>query len=279
MEPLATACAVLAVLLAVAIAVAVFIGVLHLRLRSRIASSACTVFDPEKAEAPEFAPEPTKGTSSDPAMAPYAPNGHGQAKGKHEAVKLDLTPGTRQQLGASLRELLAAEVGEGLQAGLGARLDALECQLREALERGSARPLPPAGAPPVMPPAPPITLTPQVKLCSAAAQTVAPPSTADRSIGVQEELGTSGTGPKSRELAFGPTGRSRPGALPEIPKRIPSSSPEAKALKSNLADLRRNLLEKDKGVTSLQKQLKEFGRQFGIIRKTRRLQILSFVRC
>lgn len=259
MEPLAAACIALAVLLAVNIAVSLFIGVMYLRLRSRIASNEectpCAVFDPEKAEPPELAPEPTKGNSSDPAMAPYSPNGHSQSKGKQESVKLDLTPGTRQQLGASLRELLAAEVGEGLQAGLGARLDALECQVRDALERGSARPLPPAGAPPVMPPAPPIAVTTQVQKCSAAAQTVAPPPTADRSIGVQEELGTSG--PKSRELAFGPTGRSRPGALPEIPKRIPSSSPEAKALKTNLANLRRNLLEKDKETTSLQKQLKE----------------------
>jgi hypothetical protein len=256
MEPLAAACTALAALLAATIAVAVYIGVLHLRLRSRVASNACIAYDPEKAEAPEFAPEPTKGNSSDPAMAPCSPNGHSQ-KGKHEAVKLDLTPGTRQQLGASLRELLAAEVGEGLQAGLGARLDALERQVRDALERSSARPLPPAGAPPVMPPAPPIAVQPQVKVCSAGAQTVAPISTADRSIGVQEELGASGNGTKSRELAFGPTGRSRPGALPEIPKRIPSSSPEAKALKTNLADLRRNLLEKDKETTSLQKQLKQ----------------------
>lgn len=256
MEPLAAACTALAVLLAATIAVAVFIGVSHWRLRSRIASDASPEHDPEKAEAPEFAPEPTKGNSSDPAMAPCSFNGHSQAKGKQEAVKLDLTPGTRQQLGASLRELLAAEVGEGLQAGLGARFDALERQVREALERSSARPLPPAGAPPVMPPAPPTAVTPQVKVCSAAAQTVAPPPTKDRGISVQDELGT-GSGVKSRELAFGPTGRSRPGALPEIPKRIPSSSPEAKALKNHLAELRRGLLDKDKETTSLQKQLKE----------------------
>jgi hypothetical protein len=45
--------------------------------------------------------------------------------------------------------------------------------------------------------------------------------------------------------------------LPEIPKRIPSSSPEAKALKNTLVEIRQNLLTKDKETTSLQKQLKE----------------------
>jgi len=257
MEPLAVVCVVLAMLLAAAVAVAVFLGVSKMRLQKNIASNGSEVvlYDPEKAEAPEFAPEPTKGNSGDPAMAPYSPNGHNLVKGKAEATKLELTPGTRKQLGASLRELLAAEVGEGLQSGLGARLDALERQILGALERASSGPQPPAMPPPVMPPAPPCTTSPQVKLCSAGAQTVGPPSTTDRSIGVQEELSTAGNG--KRELAFGPTGRARPGALPEIPKRIPSSSPEAKALKNTLADLRQNLLTKDKETTGLQKQLKQ----------------------